>query len=319
MSVCRNEYFRKTPGRYHWDPIKQTILEGAYVPCKKCTNCKIQIAKEWAIRCCLELPYWDSSIFTTLTFRNDEMIDPSIHKEELSQFAKNLRNDLRNTGKKIKILGCGEYGGESGRKHYHAIIFGIGLGNEKTMIGTNETWLSENSIIEKNWTKGNVFNGVVTYNSCRYVASYVFKKYYDELAEEVYKEHGLEVPFQHTSGGIGKSYYLEWKNEILKRGYIMFNGVKQTIPRYFLDLYEKDQDNQQALKTLQINHAEDKFWKWYKDYTAKLSKTLCCDPDEFNANALRNVDYEFISEYMKYQREQNEAKENIALARNNLF
>lgn len=247
MSVCKNLYYRRIEGKFHYDPIKGAMTDFYAIPCGKCTNCKIQIAKEWALRCCLELPYWEKSIFTTLTFRDSEMNDPSIHKEEFSEFAKNLRNDLRKDGRKIKILGCGEYGDSSMRKHYHAIIFGIGLGNEKTMIGNEETYLSENSIIEKNWKKGNVFNGVVTYNSARYVASYVFKKYYDDTKKQIYEDAGLENPFQHTSQGIGRSWYNDYKNETLKRGYILFNGIKNTIPRYFLDLYEKEEEKKNTV------------------------------------------------------------------------
>lgn len=325
MSVCKNLYLRRVD-KYHYDPIRNEITNLVEVPCGKCTNCKIQIAKEWALRCCLELPYWEKAIFTTLTFRDSEMTDLSIHKTEFSEFIHNIRNDLRKEKKQIKVLGCGEYGDESMRKHYHAIIFGIGLGNEKTTISKNcETYLSENSIIEKNWTKGNVFNGVVTYNSCRYVASYVFKKYYDDLKEEVYINNGLENPFQHTSQGIGRQFFNEYKNTILDNGYIMFNGIKHTIPRYFLELYEKEDkinnsfENTKKLKRLQIEHAEDKFNKWYKNYTEKLSKILVCNPDDFNVKTLKNVDSEFIVEYYKQIQQQNEASANLAEARNKLY
>lgn len=321
MSVCKNLYLRRIEGKFHYDPIKQQITDIYELPCGKCTNCKIQIAKEWALRCCLELPYWDKSIFTTLTFRDSEMSDPSIHKKELSDFFHNVRNDLRKTNQKIKILGCGEYGDESMRKHYHAIIFGLGMSNEKVTISHNcETYTSENSILERNWGKGNVFNGVVTYNSCRYVASYVFKKYYDELKEEFYTSKGLENPFQHTSNGIGKQFYDEWNNNILTKGYIMFNGIKYTIPRYFLDLYKKEELNKRyKLREMQQKHAEEDFWQWYKKKTKEIAKITFSDPNEFNCQLLSQVDPEFIQAYDEERKEQNEAKANLAEARNNLF
>lgn len=319
MSVCRNEYWRHIKGKYHYDPIMQTVSDWYKLPCGRCTNCKIQIAKEWALRCCLELPYWEKSIFTTLTFRDSEMTDPSIHKKELSDFFHNVRNDLRKSKQKIKILGCGEYGDESMRKHYHAIIFGLGMSNEKITISHNcETYTSENSILEKNWSKGNVFNGIVTWNSCRYVASYVFKKYYDELKEDYYTSKGLENPFQHTSNGIGKQFYEEWANNILSKGYIMFNGIKHTIPRYFLELYEKD-GKKLELERMQMKHAEEDFWKWYDKKTKEISKFTFSNPDEFNCELLHKVDREFIDAYYKEKQQQNEAKANLAEARNKLF
>lgn len=320
MSVCTNLYMRRIPGKYHVDPITNEWTDIYPVPCNKCTNCKIQIAKEWALRCCLELPYWDKAIFTTLTYRDSELPkDFSIHKRELENFFHDLRNDCRN--RKIKFLASGEYG-DKGRPHYHAIIFGIGLSNEKRIIGaTDETFNSENSLIEKNWTKGNVFNGAVTYNSCRYTASYVFKKYYDELKEEIYTDNGLEVPFQKTSNGLGKQWYLDYGKQTLERGYIMFNGIKHTIPRYFLKLFEKD-EKKQDLKKLQIDHAEAKFQTWYENYIQRLAVELCEQPDEINAkicgddwNRLRGRGVEF----QNWQQTQNEAKAKHAEERNRIF
>lgn len=322
---------RKIEGKYYFDSIRGIKTDIYNLPCGRCTSCKIQIAKEWALRCALELPYWEKSIFTTLTFNNENNIDPSIHKAEFQKFVNDLRNDCRKDNRKIKILGAGEYGNNSMRKHYHAIIYGIGTEDEKHYIGTDETYTSEKGLIEENWLKGNVFNGFVTYNSARYVASYVFKKYYDDLEEQVYKSIGLETPFQYTSGGLGKSYYNEWKNNIVNRGYIMFNGVKHNIPRYFLRLYEKEAHNmwennkyEKKLKEIQIANQERKFQEWYEDYIRKLTKKLCEDPDTYNYNRLNEAGCEdfkrfFVGRYIQWQDKQNEAKANLAEARNRLF
>ena len=331
MSVCQNTFLRKIEGKYHFDIVRGNKSDIYQVPCGRCTNCKIQIAKEWALRCTLELPYWDKAIFTTLTFNNENNIDPSIHKTEFQKFVQDVRNDMRKSGKKIKILGCGEYGDEKMRKHYHAIIFGIGLSDEKRVIGTDETWISEDGIIEKNWLKGNVFNGTVTYESCRYVASYIFKKYYDDLKEQVYTSIGLETPFQYTSGGIGKSFYNEWKNNIVNRGYIMLNGVKNTIPRYYLKLYEKEEHDlwhenefERKLDEIQMKHAERKFSEWYKNYIEKLTKKICENPNAYNwetLNKAENADIKqfFVQKYIKWNEEQTQAKANLAEARNKLY
>lgn len=332
MSVCQNSYLRKVEGRYHYDPVRGITSDIYQVPCGKCTNCKIQISKEWALRCCLELPYWDKAVFTTLTVNNENWLnDVSLHKEEFSDFVKNLRNELRAKkyrGRKIKILGCGEYG-DKGRKHYHAIIFGIGLSDEKRFIGTDETYISEDGLIEKAWLKGNVFNGTVTYESCRYTASYVFKKYYDEMKEEVYTSKGLENPFQHTSGGIGRRWWEEYKDITLQRGYIMFNGIKHTIPHYYLELITNEKgrtetENQTKLKELQEKHAMNKFEEWYNEYIKKLTKKLCEDPNIYNFKTLKeagNEDfYRFWSKkYIQETDKQNKAKANLANAKNNQF
>ena len=281
MSVCKNTFSRLTD-KCRFDPVLQKWTYYAEVPCGKCTPCKIEIAKEWALRCCLELPYWNNAIFTTLTYRDSDLpSDYSLHKEHLEKFFNDVRNDLRGENK-IKFLASGEYGSKNFRPHYHAIIFGVGLSNNKRIIGAKDvTYDSVNRILEKNWTKGNVFNGCVTYNSCRYTASYVFKKYYDSLRDEVYLQNGLQVPFQKVSNGLGKSWYQEYGKVTLKRGYIMFNGVKHTIPRYFLKLYEKE-GFKADIEQIQKNHALDNFASWYDSYISRLSLELAESPDVIN-------------------------------------
>lgn len=268
--ICQNPIYRRSEEKYHYDPITKTITNLWETPCGKCTACKIQICKEWALRCMLELPYWEKSIFTTLTY-NDENLpkDNSIHKEELSEFFDKLRDNLKPYKTKIKFMASGEYGDENTRPHYHAIIFGINIDlnnwfyqfrNGKQQI----CYRSENEIIEKTWTKGEVYNGYVSYNSARYVSSYVFKKYYDELAEETYKKYNLEIPFRKVSNGIGKNFWIDYGNQILKRGYISINGEPNTIPRYFLKLTEKE--NIFDLRRKQLDIELEKFENFKTDY-----------------------------------------------------
>lgn len=242
--ICQNPTFRRSATKAHYDPILNKYTNLWETPCGKCTACKIQICKEWALRCMLELPYWEKSIFTTLTYSDENLPkDNSIHKKELEEFFDKLRDNLKPYETKIKFMASGEYGDTRDRPHYHAIIFGINIDlnnwfyqfrNGKQQI----CYRSENEIIEKTWTKGEVYNGYVSYNSARYVSSYVFKKYYDELAEETYKKYNLEIPFRKVSNGIGKNFWIDYGSQILKRGYISINGEKNTIPRYFLKLSE---------------------------------------------------------------------------------
>lgn len=313
--ICQNPMYlteilerkKRIETSYKFDPItKEISVNDTKIPCGHCTGCKIMRAKEWALRCCLELPYWNDSIFTTLTYRDEDLpYDKSIHKEVLNEFVDKLRDRTRN--RKIKIMGCGEYGDNNFRCHYHAIIFGIGQDfSKKIQYGKDITYQSENQLIEKCWTYGNVFNGAVTYQSSRYVASYIFKKYNGKMEEDIYTSNGYVTPFQKISNGIGKAFYDEYKDIIFKRGYILFNGVKHSIPRYFYKLADKEnyfeKHNLDSRKEYLTKQTMERYQEIYNNKISDLAKKYLMQPDEFNANIIgdyKNLQRKIAIEYKK--------------------
>nr|WAE43510.1 MAG: replication initiator protein [Microviridae sp.] len=199
------------------------LINGAYVPCGKCTACRISRTREWSLRILHELSYWDNSCFVTLTYDNEHLPDQLV-KKDLQDFFKRLRKS-----KNIKYFACGEYGDQFGRPHYHAIIFGLSINDDcvhliKTVNGKN--YYSIDS-----WYKGYVDIGGVTYNSARYVAGYIQKKYSGKLAKEVYGEK--LAPFQLQSQGIGKRYINDNEKQMCDKLFITHNGQKHSLPRYY--------------------------------------------------------------------------------------
>ncbi|QCS36203.1 replication initiator protein [Capybara microvirus Cap1_SP_161] len=216
------------------------------VPCGHCINCRIQKSSDWATRICLELPFWDSNIFTTLTYDDDHIpSDWSIHKDDLQKFFKRLRREIEYNAKsnglevpKIAYFASGEYGDKSMRPHYHAIIFGVGL-DLNNYNNELQCYYSDCKLIENNWSYGNVYNGCVSYDSARYTADYVLKQYSGELKQKVYTDNGLETPFCIHSNGIGKRFVEVYESDIIGKGYIIIRGVKKALPRYFYDILNK--------------------------------------------------------------------------------
>lgn len=237
------------------NPVTGQIEYGLKVPCGKCTSCKIAKAREWALRLMLEMPYWQNTIFVTLTYNDESLTDLSLDKRTLQLFFKRLR---KLTNRELKYFACGEYGDKSGRKHFHAIIFGIGLSDEWNYdIGC---YYSENHFIERCWNYGNVFNGDVTFQSCRYVAEYVFKKYNGKTKEKIYVENGLECPFQLQSRGLGLRYVQDNSYDLLNRGCVYFGGRKLSLPRYFVSKLEDV--NKEKLKSVKDLNFTKNFYDW---------------------------------------------------------
>lgn len=186
------------------------------VPCGRCTGCKIARSREWAMRLVHENGVWAESVFATLTYSDDYLpTDLSLSKRHLQLFVKRLRKDIKL--KKIRYFACGEYGDKNGRPHYHAIIYGLGPENYDQ--------------INDAWSQGLVHCGSVTYQSARYVAKYVFKRYDPRYATQVYGER--QQPFVLMSHSLGKTWAEENKKYITDNEVITLNGVKMSTPRYY--------------------------------------------------------------------------------------
>lgn len=215
-------------------------LGGAKVPCGQCRACRINYATNWAIRCTMESLGYKENVFLTLTYDDEHLpADRSVSKKVFQNFMKRLRKQIYPA--KCRFFGCGEYGSRSMRCHYHLLIFGIGINNP---VFENLSWDFKHNgfwCTCKAWqdedgkSLGHCFIGTVTVRSAQYVAQYVIKKWKGKGAKEHYERLGISPEFSLSSRrpGIGFDYLQSHKNEILTKGYIMCEGSKQPLPRYF--------------------------------------------------------------------------------------
>ncbi|QCS36283.1 replication initiator protein [Capybara microvirus Cap1_SP_216] len=197
------------------------------VPCGNCMACRIARSREWSLRLLMELESHDfKGCFITLTYDDEHLPnDYGLHKEDLKNFWKRLRKDL---DFKIKYYACGEYGDTYGRPHYHAIIFGLDPDDfTRRLLVDNWRFCSPDRF---NGTKQGLAD--VTIDSINYVTGYIQKKYNGDLAKEVYGE--LQPPFSSSSQGLGLETFLKNRERFENDGYIGYQGVKYTIPRYFI-------------------------------------------------------------------------------------
>lgn len=253
------------------------------IPCGRCIGCRLQYAKQWADRAVLELPYYDSSFFLTLTYNDDNLpyresksgiTHWSLEKEDFQKFMKRLRNYTDSEDYKIRYLACGEYGDNTFRPHYHAIIFGLKIPDLKVF---SKSPLGDiyytSDIISKIWNKGHVLVAEASHQTINYVARYVTKKMYGKKAE-FYEEFNLQAPFLLMSRrpGLGRQYYEDHKKELFTESKYYFStpgGAKSACPgRYFNNLFELDFDSES------VNNRKLLMKKLYQDSTnIELSNT----------------------------------------------
>jgi len=193
----------------------------------------------------------NSAVFTTLTYDN-EHLPPTLQKRDLSLWLKRLRAALAPTerykrkhhyakqaARPIRFFASGEYGEQTQRPHYHAIVFG----------GRRE----DAPLIEKTWGLGHTRTDQVTPARIAYVAGYTSKKigwkqdsgvYRDDRGRKQYRE----APFIQMSRrpGIGanaKRFIESWRQFAVHNGHIM------PVPRYLHEAW-KQQATEEDLEQL---------------------------------------------------------------------
>lgn len=243
-------------------------INNCFYPCGKCLACRISKAREWSARLMQELGYWDKAVFITLTY-SDEFLpeNGSLRKKDLQNFFKRLR---KYSNARLKYYACGEYGSKTNRPHYHAIIFGLGQSEiDKEFI--KDAW---RKCIWDNFNEKKAF-GTVTYDSCRYVSDYIFKKYSGEKAESEYLSQGREVPFKISSQGLGLRYCLDNAESLKFYKSFTLRGVPVGLPRYYVKKLELELEPQD----------EKNFLSWQK--YARLKNVPLCDVAELKEASRR--------------------------------
>lgn len=240
------------------------------IPCGKCIGCRLDYSKAWATRAMLEAQNWKENYFLTLTYDDEHkpykaetfskesgeiFTDPgywngTLDPTDIQLFMKRLRITwLRRYGAEdIRFMLCGEYGGQTKRPHYHAIMFNFPIRTESLKFykynGQHEA-LYTCEEIEEIWGKGYVIIGEVTWSSCAYVARYVTKKIGLPANQEWYAMQGQEPEFLRVSRkpGIGRAYYEMNKEQLYKFDQLLmkkYNGepIKVRPPKYYDKLYD---------------------------------------------------------------------------------
>jgi len=232
-------------------PLLVTTKEANYdVPCGKCPVCIKNRVNGWVFRCMQEDKRSIASHFITLTYDTRHVpISPNgfmtlspkvfpILKNgkrgktktcDLTKFFKRLRKLQPKV--KLKYYAVGEYGGQTERPHYHAIVFNV----------------TDEEFFVKAWDKGIVHVGSVTGDSVGYTAGYINKG-------SIVPKHKMDdrvKEFSVMSNDIGSNYLtkqiIAYHRADLSRNYVTLDGgVKVPLPKYYRDkIYDEVEREQQ--------------------------------------------------------------------------
>jgi len=196
-----------------------------------------------------ELQQHELSCFLTLTYDDTPLpAGGSLVKEHFQLFMKRLR---KYHGRKIRYFHCGEYGDQTGRPHYHAILFGIDFG-DKELYSLNDQGHSvyQSGTLDRLWGHGLCKIGAVTFESAAYTARYILKKHSGADAEKHYRRMNpntgevitLQPEYVTMSRrpGIGADWYRKYKADAFPSDFVVMNGAKMAPPRFYRKILETE-------------------------------------------------------------------------------
>lgn len=196
------------------------------IPCGHCVECTSLYRKQWSTRCACEALYHDWTCFLTLTYDDEHY--SKLNKHHLRKFF----HDLRADGLKIRYFACGERGSQTGRNHYHCLLFGYRPDDMKFYSKSSSgERMYHSKYLQDKWNKGLVIVQEFSPKTASYVAGYVGKKLGDSSGFIMMSTHP----------GLGFQFYEENKDLIYQYDqiYLGVHGVRK-VPRYFIKLLEKD-------------------------------------------------------------------------------
>jgi len=224
------------------------------LPCGHCIGCRLERARQWAMRMMHEKRNWRWNYFATLTYDDDHLPkNYSLRPEDFVKFMKRLRHQHQG----VRFYQCGEYGERTLRPHHHAILFNCNLQDLREIPRARDAHtLFRSEALEAVWQQGTVTVGELTFESAAYAASYITKKITGPDADEHYQGRVPEYSTMSRRPGIGKAYFTEYRDELDNHDTVVVRGLTMRPPRYYDYLRKKEDPDAQALIDQKRNEEE---------------------------------------------------------------
>lgn len=210
------------------------------LPCGQCIGCRLAKAKAWAVRLVHEAQMHEKNSFITLTYDEEHLPkDRSLNVKHWQDFAKRLRHEIG----PFRFYHCGEYGDQTWRPHYHAILFGLDFREDRKLYKAGKGYrLYTSAVLEKKWGAGFCTVADFSIETAAYVARYTVKKITGEDAEEWYMRVSPEgecwqvKPEYATMSrrpGIGSAWLEKFESDVYPGDTVIHNGKRFRPPRFY--------------------------------------------------------------------------------------
>lgn len=216
------------------------------MPCGKCIECRLEYARQWAIRCVHESQMHANNSFITLTY-SDANLPPKLVYEHFQDFMKSLRHKY--CEQPIGMFVTGEYGETTKRPHWHAILFNFQFPDLEYW-GKSETGdrLYTSAICDRLWGRNDPEKypnkiGGVSFESAGYVARYASKK----LVHGHDQAHDFNpISKKSSKYAIGKTWLQKYWQDVVNHGDVSIMKTDGSVqrcstPRYYEKWLQKHQ------------------------------------------------------------------------------
>jgi hypothetical protein len=213
----------------------------------------------WSLRMRLEAEMHAHSYFATLTYGDEHVPrDGSLRPSDLVRFIRDYRYRVRCLvpGATVRFAGCGEYGTQGKRPHFHVMLF-QGDAELPDLVPWRRAdggeVIMRSALVEEAWGLGFVELGSVSAASCNYVTNYVVKRVTGDAAAEYLRRHDgatgetwqVSPEFFRASRmpGIGAPWFLKWHRDVVQSDgrfeLVLRGGERHSVPPYFFRLLER--------------------------------------------------------------------------------
>lgn len=215
------------------------------LPCGRCIGCRLERARQWAVRLLHESEMHEDSSFITLTYDDEHLpSNRSLSVPVTQLFMKRLRHRV---GVPIRFFLCGEYGERLGRPHYHALIFGYAFPDKVLLSESNGVRLYRSEMLEDVWGFGFCSIGSVTFDSACYVAKYATKKVLGPKAAAHYGGRIPEFLTMSRRPGIGNAWITKFQADVYPSDEVIIKEFPARPPRYYDNVLKSKSDLAHAL------------------------------------------------------------------------
>ncbi len=254
--------------------------------CGKCMGCKLEKARDWAIRCSHEAQMHEENTFVTLTYNEKNLPIQNgiatLRPRDFQLFMKKLR---KRRDHKILYFQSGQYG-KLGRPHHHALLFGCDFSDRTFWRRSGDFNIYRSEELEKIWPQGHSEIGTVTFESAGYIARYTMN--------ETQQLGGRKPEYLTMSRrpGIGNTWLKKYISDVYPTDEVITqSGNKLPPPRYYdLQLEKINAELLQKIKIKRIkNLTEETKSGIRRSATEKIQRAKAQQRRQLEASSLHHL------------------------------
>lgn len=231
--------------RFNQSQCVNPLSRRMFIPCGQCIFCRIYKAVEWTVRMSHERSLHSSACFVTLTYNEesvprtqDGLMTLPAYQDHAQLWLKRMRKKFG----KFRYYLVGEYGSESARPHYHAILFGLDMPDRRHFRWTGDHWIDVSAHLQSTWPYGYTSVEDANNHTIGYVAKYCMKKITGKKKDEWYKGRLPEDTHMSLKPGIGADWISRFNSDVYKvdlaadmvyQDFVRFQGRTQRPPKYY--------------------------------------------------------------------------------------